>query len=43
MVPLSTSIEVDRPAGDVFAYATDPSRFHEWQKGVKDPSEPRWT
>ena len=26
----------DRPAADVFAYATDPTRFHEWQKGVVD-------
>ena len=24
----------NRPADDVFAYATDPTRFHEWQKGV---------
>ena len=28
----TVSIEVDRPAEDVFAYATDPSRFHEWQQ-----------
>ena len=34
MSPISTSIEVNRPAGEVFAYATDPTRFHEWQKGV---------
>jgi uncharacterized protein YndB with AHSA1/START domain len=34
VTPLSSTIEVDRPAADVFAYATDPSRFHEWQKGV---------
>ena len=34
MTPLSSTIDVDRPAADVFAYATDPSRFHEWQKGV---------
>jgi hypothetical protein len=25
---------VDRRAEDVFAYATDPTRFHEWQQGV---------
>jgi hypothetical protein len=31
---ITTSIEVDRPADEVFAYATDPSRFWEWQKGV---------
>lgn len=30
----TTSIDIDRPASDVFAYVTDPSRFHEWQRGV---------
>jgi hypothetical protein len=30
----SVSIDVERPAAEVFAYATDPSRFHEWQQGV---------
>ena len=30
----TVSIDVDRPAAEVFAYATDPSRFHEWQQGV---------
>ena len=30
----SFSIEVDRPADQVFSYATDPSRFQEWQQGV---------
>jgi uncharacterized protein YndB with AHSA1/START domain len=34
VTPLSSTIDVDRSAEDVFAYATDPSRFHEWQKGV---------
>lgn len=34
MPPIVTSIEVDRPADAVFAYATDPTRFHEWQQGV---------
>jgi hypothetical protein len=34
MAPVAASIEVDRAAAEVFAYATDPSRFHEWQKGV---------
>jgi uncharacterized protein YndB with AHSA1/START domain len=29
-----TTIDIDRPADDVFAYATDPTRFHEWQHGV---------
>jgi len=32
--PITASIEVDRSAEEVFAYATDPSRFSEWQKGV---------
>lgn len=34
MPPITVSIEVERSAEDVFAYATDPSRFSEWQKGV---------
>jgi Polyketide cyclase / dehydrase and lipid transport len=34
MAPTLTSIDVDRPAEEVFAYATDPTRFHEWQQGV---------
>ena len=34
MPPITASIDVDRPAEDVFAYATDPSRFSEWQMGV---------
>ena len=36
MPPITTSIEVDRSAEDVFAHATDPTRFCEWQKGVMD-------
>jgi uncharacterized protein YndB with AHSA1/START domain len=36
MAPITTTIEIDRPAEMVFAYATDPSRFSEWQKGVVD-------
>jgi uncharacterized protein YndB with AHSA1/START domain len=35
-VSTTTSIEVDRPAEEVFAYVTDPSRFAEWQNGVVD-------
>ena len=31
-----TTVDVDRPATDVFAYATDPTRFSEWQQGVVD-------
>lgn len=33
-MPLTASVEVDRPPADVFAYVTDPSRFSEWQEGV---------
>jgi hypothetical protein len=36
MAPISTTVEVDRPADDLFAYATDPTRFAEWQQGVVD-------
>ncbi|HAM01739.1 MAG TPA: hypothetical protein DCQ30_05865 [Acidimicrobiaceae bacterium] len=31
---ISTSIDVDRPPSEVFAYVTDPGRFAEWQNGV---------
>jgi uncharacterized protein YndB with AHSA1/START domain len=34
MPAIVTTIEVDRAAEDVFAYATDPTRFPEWQQGV---------
>jgi uncharacterized protein YndB with AHSA1/START domain len=36
MAPIVTSTEIDRPADEVFAYATDPARFSEWQQGVVD-------
>src|SRR5579859_7406442 len=36
MPPIVTSAESERPAAEVFAYATDPARFSEWQKGVVD-------
>jgi Polyketide cyclase / dehydrase and lipid transport len=36
MPPIVTTAEIGRPAGEVFAYATDPARFSEWQKGVVD-------
>ncbi len=36
MPPLVTSTEIQCPATEVFAYATDPARFAEWQKGVVD-------
>ncbi|WP_199433666.1 SRPBCC family protein [Qaidamihabitans albus] len=34
MAPISTTIEVDRPPEEVFAYVTDPARFFEWQRNV---------
>jgi uncharacterized protein YndB with AHSA1/START domain len=36
MPPIVTSAEIGRPAAEVFAYATDPARFSQWQKGVTD-------
>lgn len=36
MSAITASTEVDRPAEQVFAYATDPTAFSEWQKGVID-------
>jgi hypothetical protein len=30
----TVTVQVDRPAAEVFAYATDPTKFHEWQQGV---------
>ena len=30
----SVSIEVERPAEEVFSYATDPLKFSEWQQGM---------
>jgi Polyketide cyclase / dehydrase and lipid transport len=36
MAPTIASTVVDRPAAHVFAYATDPTRFREWQHGVVD-------
>lgn len=34
MPPVTVSTDIDRPASEVFTYATDPTRFHEWQQGV---------
>lgn len=34
MSPVTVSTDVERSAQDVFSYATDPTRFHEWQQGV---------
>jgi hypothetical protein len=36
VTPTVASTVVDRPAAEVFAYATDPTRFHEWQQSVID-------
>ena len=36
MAPVSASTVVERPAAEVFAYATDPTHFHEWQQGLID-------
>jgi uncharacterized protein YndB with AHSA1/START domain len=36
MSPIIATVDVDRPAAEVFAYATDPTRFPEWQAGVVD-------
>jgi hypothetical protein len=36
MAPITVSTDIDRCAPEVFAYATDPTRFHEWQSGVVD-------
>lgn len=36
MPPITATTEVNRSAQDVFAYATDPTFFREWQKGVVD-------
>ena len=34
MAPITASADIDRPAPEVFRYATDPTRFAEWQHGV---------
>jgi uncharacterized protein YndB with AHSA1/START domain len=34
MAPIVSSIEIARPPEEVFAYATDPARFGEWQDDV---------
>jgi uncharacterized protein YndB with AHSA1/START domain len=36
MPPIVASTDIECPAAEVFAYATDPTRFREWQKGVLD-------
>ncbi|MGH8996571.1 MAG: SRPBCC family protein [Acidimicrobiales bacterium] len=32
--PIASTVEIARPPDVVFAYAVDPSRFGEWQRGV---------
>ena len=34
MPPIVTTAEIDRPPPEVFACATDPSLFSQWQQGV---------
>ena len=34
MAPLVSTIEIARPPEEVFAFATDPKRFPEWQRDV---------
>lgn len=34
MAPMVTMIEIDRPPDEVYALATDPCRFPEWQNDV---------
>lgn len=36
MAAIMNSIDIDRPAEEVFAYATDPAKFPEWQMDVTD-------
>jgi hypothetical protein len=36
MAPIVTSAEIGRPAAEVFACATGPARFSQWQQGVAD-------
>jgi uncharacterized protein YndB with AHSA1/START domain len=39
MASIVSSIDIGRSPDEVFSYATDPSRFGEWQKGVVRGSE----
>jgi uncharacterized protein YndB with AHSA1/START domain len=38
MAPFVNSIEINRPADEVFAYVVDPAKFPEWQLDVTDVS-----
>ena len=47
MAPTIGSTVVDRPAAEVFGYATDPDHFDQWQPGLLDghldpPGRRRW-
>ena len=34
MAPMVSTVDIDRPPDEVFAFATDPTRFPEWQRDV---------
>jgi uncharacterized protein YndB with AHSA1/START domain len=34
MAPIIATADVDRPAAEVYAYATDPTHFQDWQLGL---------
>jgi uncharacterized protein YndB with AHSA1/START domain len=34
MAPLTSTVDIDRPPDEVFAFATDPTHFAEWQRDV---------
>jgi uncharacterized protein YndB with AHSA1/START domain len=36
MTAIVSTTEVQRPAAEVFAYATDPTKFSGWPQGVVD-------
>jgi uncharacterized protein YndB with AHSA1/START domain len=36
MAPIVSTIDIDRPPDEVFAYLSDPARFAEWQGDVVD-------
>ena len=40
MPPVIVTTDAGRPAAEVFTYATDPARFHEWQTGVTKGCRP---
>ncbi|MFC3492270.1 SRPBCC family protein [Glycomyces rhizosphaerae] len=34
MAPMVSTVDIDRPPDEVFAFATDPAHFPEWQRDV---------